>query len=279
MLDPGSENLARLLDDPVLEVFPASGIEEQVAQLPEGTRLSVTCSPSKGMDATLALTGSLCRKGFTVVPHISARLVADRRHLGALCRGLADLGVAEIFVIGGDPVQPAGCFSSAHQLLTAMAEMGHSFEHVGVAAYPEGHPTITDTALWEQLLAKQPLATYMVTQMCFEAETILDWIERAHRQGIGLPVVIGLPGVVQRRKLLALSLKIGVGDSTRFISKHTNLTAKLVGQRHYSPEELITGLTLDADRRRLPLGGLHIYTFNQLEGTERWRQQMLGSWG
>lgn len=279
MHELGSETLARLLANPVLEVFPSSGIEERVAQLPEGARLSVTCSPTKGVDATLALAGSLRREGFTVVPHISARLVDDHHHLEAICRRLTEIGVAEIFVIGGDLKQPAGRFSSAHDLLAAMAELGHSFDEVGVAAYPEGHPSLSDETLWQHLRAKQPLATYMVTQMCFDAGKILAWIERAHRNGIALPVVIGLPGVVQRRKLLSLSLRIGVGDSTRFIAKHTDLTAKLMGSGRYGPEDLVRRLALDADRRRLPLGGLHVYTFNQIDGTERWRTQMLSSLG
>ena len=283
MPEPGDGALARLLVNPVLEVFPSSGIEAKVSRLPEGTRISVTCSPAKGVDATLALCGSLRRDGFTVVPHISARLMDDHRHLDAICRRLTELGVGEIFVIGGDLKQPAGRFSSAHELLAAMAEMGHSFGEVGVAAYPEGHPSLSDETLWQHLRAKQPLATYMVTQMCFDAGAILAWIERAHREGVTLPVVIGVPGVVQRRKLLGLSLKIGVGDSTRFIAKHTDLTAKLLGSGRYSPEDLVKRLALDAERRRLRLAGLHIYTFNQIEGTERWRGQMLssleGEWG
>ena len=279
MQESGTETLAELLANPVLEVFPSSGIEERVAQLPECARLSVTCSPAKGVDTTVALSASLCREGFTVVPHISARLVNDHPHLDAICRRLTDIGVHEVFVIGGDLKQPAGRFSSAHSLLAAMVDLGHSFDEVGVAAYPEGHPSLSDEALWRHLRAKQPLATYMVTQMCFDAGTILAWIDRAHRNGIVLPVVIGLPGVVQRRKLLSLSLKIGVGDSTRFIAKHTDLTARLMGSGRYSPESLVRKLALDVDRRRLPLGGLHIYTFNQIDGTARWRTQMLSSLG
>jgi len=279
MHESGTETLARLLANPVLEVFPSSGIEERVVGLPDGTRISVTCSPARGVDATLALTGSLRREGLNVVPHISARLVDDHQHLDAICRRLTELGVAEIFVIGGDLKQPAGRFSSTHELLAAMAEMGHSFGEVGVAAYPEGHPSLSDETLWEHLRAKQPLATYMVTQMCFDAGAILAWIERAHREGVTLPVVIGVPGVVQRRKLLGLSLKVGVGDSTRFIAKHTDLTAKLLGSGRYSPEDLVKRLALDAERRRLRLAGLHIYSFNQIDGTERWRGQMLSSLG
>ncbi|MBA3349115.1 MAG: methylenetetrahydrofolate reductase [Actinobacteria bacterium] len=279
MPDFGTETMARLLANPVLEVFPSSGIEERVAQLPEGSRISVTCSPTKGVDATLALSGWLRGEGFTVVPHLSARLVDDHHHLDAICRRVTELGIDEIFVIGGDVKQHAGRFSSAYELLAAMAELGHGFDEVGIAAYPEGHPWLPDETLWQHLLAKQPLATYMVTQMCFDPGAILAWIDRTQREGVALPVVIGLPGVVQRRKLLGLSLKIGVGDSTRFIAKHADLTARLMGSGRYSPEDLVTRLVLDAERQGLPLGGLHIYTFNQIDGTERWRRQMLRSLG
>ena len=42
---------------------------------------SVTASPAKGIEATVALCAELQLAGFTAVPHLSARMIRDRAHL------------------------------------------------------------------------------------------------------------------------------------------------------------------------------------------------------
>jgi methylenetetrahydrofolate reductase (NADPH) len=248
-----------------------------VALLPEGATVTVTCSPTRGIESTLLLGEKLRERGFRIVPHIAARLVADRAHLDEIVRRLDDLGVREIFVIGGDTRKPVGPFSSAVELLSAMADAGHDFEHVGIGGYPEGHPNIDDKTLRQTLLDKRPFATYVVSQMCFDPDAILNWVADIRRRGIGLPVYIGLPGVVERKKLLQISLKIGVGDSARFLTKYTQVLTKFLKPGGYSPDELVKNLAPFVEDQDYNLAGFHIYTFNQVESTEEWRRQVLDS--
>ena len=63
------------------------------------------------------------------------------------------------------------------------------------------------------LKAKQPYASYMITQMCFDPEVIVEWLRRVRAEGVDLPVHLGVPGVAERAKLLKIALKIGVGQS------------------------------------------------------------------
>ncbi|MDQ4064117.1 MAG: methylenetetrahydrofolate reductase [Actinomycetota bacterium] len=184
--------------------------------------------------------------------------------------------VREIFVIGGDAKQPAGPFSSAFELLCAMADLGHGFEHVGIGGYPEGHPLIDDETLRRALLDKRPFATYIVSQMCFDPGAVVDWVADIRQRGVELPVYVGLPGVVERKKLLQISLKIGVGDSARFLTKYTNVLARFLKPGGYNPDELVIELAPYIGDRDYNIVGFHIYTFNQVESTERWRQQILG---
>jgi methylenetetrahydrofolate reductase (NADPH) len=248
-----------------------------VALLPEGAKVAVTCSPTRGIESNLLLGEKLLERGFRIVPHIAARLVADRAHLDEIVRRLDDLGVREIFVIGGDTRKPVGPFSSAVELLSAMADAGHDFEHVGIGGYPEGHPNIDDKTLRQTLLDKRPFATYVVSQMCFDPDAILNWVADIRRRGIGLPVYIGLPGVVERKKLLQISLKIGVGDSARFLTKYTQVLTKFLKPGGYSPDELVKNLAPFVEDQDYNLAGFHIYTFNQVESTEEWRRQVLDS--
>ena len=218
----------------------------------------------------------MSERGFRVVPHISARLVADRAHLEEIVRRVEDLGVREIFVIGGDAREPTGPFSGAFDLLSAMDGLGHAFEHIGIGGYPEGHPVIPDDALRQALLDKLPFATYIVTQMCFDPDAIVTWVADLRQRGIDLPVYVGLPGVVERKKLLQISLKIGVGDSARFLKKYTNVLARYFKPGGYRPDDLVRWLTPYLGDLAYNIAGFHIYTFNQVESTEKWRQQMLG---
>jgi methylenetetrahydrofolate reductase (NADPH) len=277
MSDARNVALVEALARPRFELIPMEGVIERAALLPEGAKVAVTCSPTRGIESTLLLGEELLERGFRIVPHIAARLVADRAHLDEIVRRLDDLGVREIFVIGGDAKKPVGPFSSAVELLSAMADSGHDFEHVGVGGYPEGHPNIDDETLRQTLLDKRPFATYVVSQMCFDPGAILNWVADIRQRGIGLPVYIGLPGVVERKKLLQISLKIGVGDSARFLTKYTNVLRRFLKPGGYSPDELVNNLAPYVEDRDYNIAGFHIYTFNQVESTEEWRRQVLDS--
>ena len=277
MSDARNEALVEALAQPRFELIPMEGAIERAALLPEGAKVTVTCSPTRGIESTLLLGETLLERGFRIVPHIAARLVADRAHLDEIVRRLDDLGVREIFVIGGDAKKPVGPFSSAVELLSAMADSGHDFEHVGIGGYPEGHPNIDDETLRQTLLDKRPFATYVVSQMCFDPGAILNWVADIRRRGIGLPIYIGLPGVVERKKLLQISLKIGVGDSARFLTKYTQVLTRFLKPGGYSPDELVKNLAPFVEDQDYNLAGFHIYTFNQVESTEEWRRQVLDS--
>ena len=260
---------------PRFEILPAEGAEERTGDLPEDAKVAVTCSPGKGIEYTLHFSERLLRSGFRVVPHIAARLVANRAHLEEILRWFDEHGLREIYVIGGDSREPVGPYASAYELLGAMSQLEHGIEEVGVGGYPEGHPHIDDEELDRTLLDKQPFATYLVTQLCFDADTILGWISGIRYQGIRLPVYVGVPGAVDRKKLLRVSLKVGVGDSVRFLRKQTGLVGMLLKPGGYSPDELVERLAPHAGDEHYDIAGLHLYTFNQVRSTEQWRQRML----
>ena len=271
----GKEAAFEILARPRFEILPIKGAEEQAGYLPEGAKVAVTCSPAKGIESTLRFGERLLERGFLVVPHIAARLVADEAHLREILRWSDEHSLREVYVIGGDAREPVGPYASAFELLGAMSRLEHGIEEIGIGAYPEGHPLIDDEALDRALLDKQPFASYMVTQLCFDAGVILDWISGVRRKGIELPVYVGVPGAVDRRKLLQISMKVGVGDSVRFLKKQTGLVGMLLKPGGYSPDGLVEKLAPYAGDHDHNIAGLHIYTFNQVQSTEEWRQRML----
>jgi methylenetetrahydrofolate reductase (NADPH) len=268
--------LVAALEHPRYEVIPLAGIADRVlAHVPPDIKVTVTASPTKGLDATLELAETLAREGYTVVPHVSARLVHDRAHLDAVLDRLGEAGIGEIFVIAGDAHSPAGEYAGAAALLEAMGDRRERLDAIGISGYPESHHLISDEETIAAMFAKEPFATHIISQICFDAKITAGWIRAVRERGTRLPIWIGVPGSVERQHLLRISLKVGLGQSVRFIHGHRDWFRRLALQRRYSPTKLLNELAptiADPDAR---VAGLHVYTFNELEQTERWRRQLL----
>ena len=264
------------LQSPRYEILPLNGIEDAVARhVPAEVKLTITASPSRGLDPTLEVAERLRRRGYGVVPHLSARLIRDRGHLEEVIARLKAAGVSEVFVIAGDPRVAAGEFAGAADLLAAMAELRGRFAEIGIAGYPESHHLISDETTIEAMFEKEPMATYIVSQVCFDAEVIATWVRRVRDRGTLLPIWIGIAGVIDNRKLLRISLKIGLGDSARFLRGHRGWITRLLRPRLHEPTDLLMRLAPSIADRAARIGGLHIYTFNELERTENWRRRLV----
>jgi methylenetetrahydrofolate reductase (NADPH) len=271
---PARAAIRRVLEKPIFELIPLPNASEQAKHLPAGATVSVTASPTKGMDATLDLAEDLRRMNFDVVPHLSARLTADRAHLARMLERLDRLHITRVFVMGGDG-EPLGEFDDALSLLTTMDEIDHNLAEIGIAGYPEGHAIIPASALSQALLDKQPVASSMTTQMCFRGETIVDWLAEQRQAGVTLPVSLGIPGVADRLRLLRISARIGVGASIRFLRKNTGAVARFVRPGSYNPAEMLEELGSELDDPTNGIAGVHIFTFNSCDSTENWRLRYL----
>jgi methylenetetrahydrofolate reductase (NADPH) len=271
---PASEHpsrLARLLTGARFEVIPTTGAAEKVSgALPPGTTVTVTCSLQHGIDRTLAVAESLSAAGFAVVPHLAARMVSGPDHLGRILERLDVADIHEAFVVGGDATAPVGTFRDAGDLLDALANLAHSLDTIGVGGYPEGHPLVPEAALLEALQRKQAHAHYLVSQLCFDARALTRWIYSIREAGVTLPVVVGLPGRVQRSKLAEISLQVGVGASLRYLARHRRELVALARSRSYDPTALVGAIAAHLDEPDLRLRGVHLFTFNQVEATQNW---------
>ena len=253
------------------EVLPFDDIVEEAARLPRPARVTVTCSPRHGPDRGLEMAVRMCRLGHSPTVHVASRMVRDRDHLDRLLAGMADARIDDLFLIGGDVEEPVGEYSSAGELLELVADHPQRPELVGVAGYPEGHPMISDEELERVLRYKSRLADYVVTQMCFDAETLRGWLVRQRERGMELPVVIGMPGKVTRRKLLSMSARIGVGPSLDFLRKQKGLRALL--SRRSTADRLFDEVAPLLDDPRLAVAGFQYFTFNELLQTWEWHHR------
>lgn len=253
------------------EVLPFDRVVHEATELPEAVRLTVTSSPRLSPEETIDFAARLAAIGHTAIPHLAARMVRDRPHLEQLLGRFEDAGLEELFVIGGDSSQPAGEFDSSLQVLELVRERPHRVRAIGIAAYPESHPLIDKQTLTGQLQRKSALADYMVTQMTFDADVLLDWLKETREQGVSLPLRVGLPGVVERRRLLEVSVRIGVGPSLRFVRKQSGLR-NLMRRPAQITDELFDALAPHAGDPQLGIEGFHYFTLNQLCDTWSWER-------
>ncbi len=264
-----ADQLVELLARPRYEVIPLSGIEEAVLQhVPTEVRVTVTTSPRKGLEPTLELAERLAGHGYAVVPHLAARHVRDRGHLAEVVERVRAFGVSDVLVMAGDAPEPVGEFDGSVPLLRALAELGRPFPEVGITGYPESHAFITDEATIRSMFDKEEFATYIVSQICFDPGVTAAWVTAVWERGTRLPIHIGVPGAVPCAKLLRVSERIGVGPSIAFLERDT--------AGDFDPGPLVSGLDESLGGHRPNVDGFHVFTFNDLEGTERWRQQELG---
>lgn len=261
----------KLLDGVVFEIIPMKNAFEKAVDLPAGALVSVTASPVKGMEATVELSEQLADRGYRVIPHLSARLTKSSAELEGHVKRIADAGITRAFVVGGDADDP-GEFFDAMDLIRALESIDHPFTEIGVTGYPEGHPFISDDLLVAALLEKQPHASYIATQMCFDAAKIGSWLAARRTAGVHLPVIVGIPGAIDTVKLMTIGARIGVGASLKYLAKNRRSVAKLLRPGTFTPDDLIDDLGEIAQDPDMNLVGLHLFTFNQVEGTLEWLQ-------
>lgn len=285
LLQPGPSRLRTMIQDAKVELIPMKSLERAVTELVPSSNVSMTCSPARSIEATLDETAALVAAGHNVAPHIAARMVQTPEHLAAIRQRLVDTGVREIFVVGGDADEP-GCYFDAIEFIAAFIEHDDAdgcdqrqIDHIGYTSYPDTHPFITNEQLHAALHAKQTLildsgrTAHVSTQMCFSADQIRTWLRAERASGFTVPVHLGIPGVIDRTKLMTMGVRLGVGTSLRYLTKNKKALGKMMTQRSFEPDHLLKPLA--GDLAELGIDGIHLYTFNQVEATEVWRSKTL----
>jgi len=269
-------SLDALLKSPRFEVLPTKGTEDAVTEwVPAGMTVTVTASPVKGLEPTIELTERLAARGYRVVPHLAARSVTGEAHLAGIVGRLKACGVDDVFVPGGDAPHPAGPFDSALPLLERLTEMGSPFSRIGITGYPESHPKIHDDITIQAMWDKRRYASYIVSNVCFDAAQLGRWIGRIRARGVNLPLYVGLAGPAERTRLLKMAAVAGASESARFITRHPGWILRFWAPGGYSPDRLLDRAAAVLTAPGSGVAGLHLFTFNQVQQAELWRRAAL----
>jgi methylenetetrahydrofolate reductase (NADPH) len=271
--------------DAKIELIPMKSLDRAIGELEPNSSISMTCSPAKSIDATLDESQRLLGDGHRVTPHLSARMVESDEHLAHIHGRLVELGIRDVFVVGGD-ADPPGRFLDAIEFLEAFLELDDAtgperrqVDHIGYTSYPDSHPAISDDKLHAALHLKQQLildtgrSAHVATQMCFAPDRVRRWLLAERDAGLTIPVHLGVPGVIDRTRLMSTGMRLGVGTSLRYLRKNRRALGRMLTQRDFEPDSLLRPFVGDLDQ--LGIAGLHLYTFNQVATTEDWRRRTL----
>lgn len=268
-----------------IEVNPSQSkvIDAAVSRLKPGTQVFLTWIPgSNPMDMVEPAT-RLRQAGLIAVPHIGARHLENAAQLAQLADRLVhEAGVDRVLIIGGDRPTPAGPYDSSLAVMQTGIFQTLGVRSVAVAGFPEGNPNISETILDDALDAKldfgrrNALQLSIVTQFCFRAEPIVDWLRRIRTRGIDLPVRIGLAGPAGLVTLMRYAVRCGIGNSLHVLTEHPSF-AKLLIEK--GPEPIIRGIAESSRCRTgvpLRIAGLHFFVFGGFNKTVDWINSRMG---
>lgn len=216
------------------------------------------------------------------MPHLTC-IGHSEEEIDHILQRYADAGVGNILALRGDPPrdQPnydrsKDAFKFAADLVTFIKKFNESGRHpdprgfgIGVAGFPEGHPT-TPNRLKEMEFLKAKVdagADYICTQLFFDNNDFFDYRERCQLEGINIPIIAGIMPVTS---LQGMKRMAELAEGARYPAKLIRALQRAGGDAeavenvgiHYAAQQCLE--LLDAD-----VAGIHFYTLNKSRATQQ----------
>ena len=178
---------------------------------------------------------------------------------------LAEAGVENVLALRGD-IPPGASFPDGDHFEHAAQLVAHVKRRggfcVGAACYPEGHPEAPNRAAdlaW--LKAKVDAGVdFLTTQMFFDTATLYNFMYRALRAGIDVPIGAGVMPVINARQIQRIATLSGATLPPRFRSIVDRFGEDPASMRQagvaYATEQII-------DLIANGVNNIHLYTMNR----------------
>jgi methylenetetrahydrofolate reductase (NADPH) len=214
----------------------------------------------------------------TAVSHLTSVCHSREELVGILDRYAAS-GIENILALGGDPPRNLAGYDRANDAFQYAAQLvGFIKSHtpmagrrgfgVGVAGFPEGHPT-TPNRLKEMDYLKQKVdagADYICTQLFFENRDFYDFRERCDLAGIRVPIVAGIMPITSNAGMVRMAeLALGVripATLLRAVGRCADDMAVARVGTHWATEQC-------RDLLHNNVRGIHFYTLNKSDATRQ----------
>jgi methylenetetrahydrofolate reductase (NADPH) len=216
---------------------------------------------------TVDLVKAIRARGIEAMAHVTC-VGHARAELALLLDQLAAAKVENVLALRGDP--PAGNrtfvpapdgFAHAAELVGFIRERDDPF-CLGGACYPEGHvETLSREEDLRHLKAKVDAGLdFLITQIFFDNAFYFDFLERARRLGVNVPIVPGIMPITNFEQLARFTRMCGATVPMR-------LQLALERVRHDAQAVIQLGVAhavlqcTELLRRGVP--GIHFYTLNR----------------
>ena len=228
---------------------------------------------------TFGAGGSTRERSLTVLryvlAHTGVRPVAHLTVVGSTVeettgrvRGFLDAGITDFLALRGDTPEGGsavvGGFGGAVELVELIRRTGDEAgmrPTIGVACFPAGHPH--HTSRWQDvdvLAAKQEAgAAFAVTQVFFRADDYLEYVDRARRAGVRIPILPGLAPVTRERQLHRIAALSGQEAPRELVAAMADAATPAASAA--IGEDFAVALALEVLRGGAP--SAHYFTFNQ----------------
>jgi methylenetetrahydrofolate reductase (NADPH) len=222
-------------------------------------------------DKTVEITGRIAREtSLTPMAHLTC-VGHTRAELEAILDSYVAAGVRHLMALRGDPEDgPSAPWTPTEGGLTYASDLvelarSRGDFRIGVAAFPEGHPSAESRDHDADVLVAKARAgaEFAVTQMFFSAQDYFDLVARVRDRGVDMPILPGIMPILNVKALQRQGELIGaaVPDAlVKRISQHTepaDVRAEGIAVSAELCEELLAG----------GAPGLHFYTLNRSRAT------------
>jgi methylenetetrahydrofolate reductase (NADPH) len=221
------------------------------------------------------------------IPHLTC-VCHQEPEIEEILTKYAEAGVSNVLALGGDPPRDiqnynrkADAFQHAADLVRFVRRLNESGVHpdgrgfgIGVAGFPEGHPS-TPNRLDELDYLKAKVdagADYICTQLFFDNRDFYDFRERCELAGIRVPIIAGIMPVTSLGGMKRMA-QLALG--ARFPAKLLRALERAAGDPesvkhvgvHWATEQCRD--LLDNQVR-----GIHFYTLNRSDATRQIYQNL-----
>ena len=239
--------------------------------LKRGTRVYLSAVPNRPAEESFAAAIRVRAAGFEPVPHVAVRNFANVGELddfsGAAQRRSRCRQPCLSLPATGPSTGPSG---AALDAIDSGVLRRRGIRTIGIAGYPEGHPRIGDEELNRAMAEKSRrrrrsgLTVEIVTQFCFDARAILNFIARLRAFGFEHRLRIGLAGPTSLTSLMRYASRCGVRASAQGLARRAGLMRQMFAMT--TPDDLVRTLAEAAPANVVP----HFFSFGGIPATSRW---------
>ena len=277
-----SNHLKLFLNNFSIEVMPrtAAKIESFNDILPKNTRIYIAHIEGVPIQEMISTAKRIQSEGFAVIPHFPARIIENKVILEDWIKAYQDeANIDQALILAGGVDKPQGIFESSMQLVETELFNKYNFKNLYFAGHPEGNKDIdpdgteknvNDALIWKQKLNERTdINLALTTQFCFDSKPVIKWANELNKNGINIPIHIGVAGPAKLQTLIKFSIACGVGASLKVLHKRAKDIKKLL--LPFEPNDFLETLALHKENNPdFNITNIHFFPLGGIKTTSNW---------